>query len=257
MAVGVVRRTPARPRRSAGGHAGPAGRAEQRVHQVGHQPRAVRRRRWSPVSAGVRSTGSPKQPDRPHRHGRQATVVNRRRRPAGRGRRASGRPSRRPRRPRRRGSLPQVMPPPAHRCSRSPSAATVRMVRPRSRSPSVPTQPSAPMLAPRPTGSSAGDLGQRGRASARRSPSRPGRPRAAARPGRRRRPARRTPPTRPATGRTSGARANSSSTRTEPVPATRARSLRSRSTIITCSARSLAEASSSRAARPRWPAGCP
>jgi len=52
------------------------------------------------------------------------------------------------------GSLPQVMPPPAHTCRRCGSAATVRMVNPRSR-PSGPSHPKAPIAGPRPTGSRA------------------------------------------------------------------------------------------------------
>ena len=138
------------------------------------------------------------------------------------------------------GSESQTIPPPTQRWMRPSATANVRIVSARSRSPFGWIRPSAPIEAPRPTGSSAairssaaifgapvteppGNVASRISvrvASGRNVPS--------------------TVETRcvtPARGRS----ARSSGHRMLPVSQTRARSLRSRSTIITCSAASFAE----------------
>src|SRR6266511_3707777 len=151
----------------------------------------------------------------------------------------------------RSGSLPQVMPPPAHRCNRSPSAATVRMVNPRS-SRSAVKSPRAPIEGPRPTGSSAAIWSSAASfgAPVTEPPGRTARSNSTSPvPGRSRADTTDSACHSPHHSRT----ANSSGTETEPVTATRDRSLRSRSTIIMCSARSLGSANSS--ARPTAVAG--
>ena len=140
------------------------------------------------------------------------------------------------------------MPPPTHRCARPSASAKVRIVSARSKSPSGRTTPSAPIDAPRPTGSSAairstaaifgapvtdppGNVAPRIEASVASSRSRPS-----------------TVETRcvtPASSRCS----ISSGQRIEPGSHTRARSFRSRSTIITCSAASFGSSTSSPAGR--------
>ena len=147
-----------------------------------------------------------------------------------------------------RGSESQTMPPPTQRWIRPSAIANVRIVSASSRSPFPCTRPSAPIDAPRPTGSSAA---MRSTAAIFGAPvtDPPGNSRSEelretdARAGALPR------PSRPGARRPRGARAPSARASARcPGTQTRERSLRSRSTIITCSAASFAEARSS--ARP-------
>ena len=148
------------------------------------------------------------------------------------------------------GSESQTMPPPTQRWMRPSATASVRIVSASSKSPSAAPRRARPSPRPRPTGSSAairstaaifGAPGHRAAGE--------GRGEDLAEP--------RVRPYRPSTVETrcvtpaSSCWTMSSGQRTEPGSHTRARSFRSRSTIITCSAPSFSPSTSTR------PAACP
>ena len=146
-----------------------------------------------------------------------------------------------------RGSESHTMPPPTQRCTHPPATANVRIVSASSRSPFPYTRPSAPIDAPRPTGSrpamrsTAAIFG----APVTDPPGKTASSSSASPTSGRSRPS--TVDTRCSTP-ASGSATMRSGQCTLPATQTRDRSLRSRSTIITCSAASFADARSS--ARP-------